>query len=566
MSGSKTDADETATDGRTAGGTATGGLTRRGVLAGVAAAGLAAGATAVSAEAAAATGPSKAAGTAGDGCPAPREAVEVRPSDPRYRSLTTRGTNSRFVGSPDVIRVVSRTEHVVEAVQQAVREGRRIAVRSGGHCFENFVDDPAVRFLIDMSGMRTIRFDPRREAFMVEAGASLAEMYRELYLGWGVAVPAGATPAVGVGGHVLGGGYGMLSRRYGLSVDHLDAVEVVVVDRSGRAAAVVASRDPADPHHELWWAHTGGGGGNFGVVTRYWFRDPRAARGTVPGRLLPRPPESLLTFSADWPWKDMDRRSFTRLVRNHGSWHERNSAPGSPYDSLFSVLMLNRRESGSITLSGMLDATGPGARQRLDGYLAAVGHGVAVRPARTHRIRPWLHVAAAVQDFGPTPGKAKAAYLRRRFTDRQTETVHQHLTDAGYGHSDAALWLVSYGGQVNAVPPGATAAAQRDSILKAIYLTGWEEGKDPAPYLKWVREFYRAVYADTGGVPVPGPVSDGSFVNYPDTDLADPRWNTSGVPWHTLYYKDGYARLQRVKARWDPREEFRHGLSVRPGR
>ncbi|GGY10961.1 FAD-dependent oxidoreductase [Streptomyces hiroshimensis] len=460
------------------------------------------------------------------------------------------------------MRVVSTTEQVVDAVQQAVRQGKRIAVRSGGHCFEDFVDDHSVRVLIDLSPMTAVSYDPQRRAFAVEPGASLGEMYRRLFLGWGVAVPAGATAEVGVGGHILGGGYGALSRRYGLGVDHLHAVEVVVVDKAGKARSVVATRDPGDPHHDLWWAHTGGGGGNFGIVTRYWFRSP-GAKGSDPSRLLPRAPESALTFSASWSWKDLDQRSFTRLVRNHGSWYERNSAPGSPYAGLFSVLMLNSRKAGTVDLVGQVDSTGPGAQRLVDDYVAAVGGGVGARPGRSQVDQPWLQAAATVQETPPASFKAKAAYLRKRFTDRQTETIHQHLSGKEGGEISGSLWLVSYGGEVSTVAPEATAVAQRDSVLKAVYLTGWEPQDEPGPRLSWVRDFYRAVYADSGGVPVPGAVSDGSFVNYPDTDLADSSWNTSGTPWHTLYYKQHYPRLQRIKARWDPRNEFRHALSVR---
>jgi aclacinomycin oxidase len=71
------------------------------------------------------------------------------------------------------------------------------------------------------------------------------------------------------------------------------------------------------------------------------------------------------------------------------------------------------------------------------------------------------------------------------------------------------------------------------------------------------------MFADTGGVPVPGDAYDGTLINHPDTDVADPALNTSGVPWHTLYYGDNYSRLQRVKARWDPRDIFHHALSIR---
>lgn len=496
-------------------------------------------------------------------CPPPAGPVTVGPGDPRYASLTQRGHNARFVGKPDYICVVSTTEQIVAAVQQAVRKGKRIAVRSGGHCFENFVDDPAVRVVIDTSPMRAVYFDERRQAFAVEPGALLGEVYRRLFLGWGVTVPAGATAAVGVGGHVLGGGYGVFSRRYGLSVDHLHAVEVVVVDHSGRARSVVATREPSDPHHDLWWAHTGGGGGNFGIVTRYWFRDP-AARGGDPTRLLPRPPGSVLTFSASWPWKDLDERSFTRLVRNHGSWHERHSAPGSPYDGLFSVLKLDVRQAGSINLAGGLDSTGPGARRLVDDYLAEVGREVGVRPVVEHGVMPYLQAAASVQQAPPDVFKCKAAYLRKCFTDRQIAGCHTYLGGGETQNIAGSVWLISYGGKVNAVPADATAVAQRDSALKAVFMTGWASSKEQAgPSLAWVRDFYRAVYADSGGVPVPGAVSDGSFINYPDTDLADPALNTSGTPWHTLYYKGNYPRLQRVKARWNPRDEFRHALSIR---
>lgn len=69
-------------------------------------------------------------------------------------------------------------------------------------------------------------------------------------------------------------------------------------------------------------------------------------------------------------------------------------------------------------------------------------------------------------------------------------------------------------------------------------------------------------FADTGGVPVPSQAYDGALINHPDTDLADPALNTSGVPWHTLYYQQNYPRPQRVKALWDPLNVFRHALSI----
>lgn len=112
--------------------------------------------------------------------------------------------------------------------------------------------------------------------------------------------------------------------------------------------------------------------------------------------------------------------------------------------------------------------------------------------------------------------------------------------------------MATYGGAVNATPPDATASAQRDSILTTSVTAGWQEPGDEETTLVWVRRFYRDLFADTGGVPVPSEASGGASINHPDIDLADPEWNTSGVPWHTMYYRGNYPRLQQVKARWDP--------------
>jgi FAD/FMN-containing dehydrogenase len=91
-------------------------------------------------------------------------------------------------------------------------------------------------------------------------------------------LPGGIGTGVGMGGHVTGGGFGPLSRLYGQMSDHLYAVETVVVDENGKAKAVTATREEDDPHRDLWWAHTDGGGGNFGVATKFWFRSRDGSR------------------------------------------------------------------------------------------------------------------------------------------------------------------------------------------------------------------------------------------------------------------------------------------------
>ncbi|RKR86715.1 FAD binding domain-containing protein [Micromonospora pisi] len=167
---------------------------------------------------------------------APFGPVAIGTADARYDSLVT-AHNQRFRGNPATIHVVGATEQVRQVVGEAVAAGGRIAVRSGGHCLENFTGSPEVDTLVDLSQLSDVHYDVNRRAFAVGVGATLGKVYGTLFRGWGVTLPGGTCPAVGVGGHIAGGGYGLLSRRYGMAADHLYAVEAVLVDGSSSSAA-----------------------------------------------------------------------------------------------------------------------------------------------------------------------------------------------------------------------------------------------------------------------------------------------------------------------------------------
>jgi len=341
-----------------------------------------------------------------------REAIRIRADDPRYAAVVDRQFNKRFRARPDYVRVVHSTAQATAAVQDAIDEGRRLVVTSGGHCLEGFVSDPDVRVLIDISPMKRIYYDAERRAIAVEAGATVGETFKALFENWGTLIPLGEYPAIGMGGHVVGGAFAFLCRQFGLAADYLYAVEVVTVDESGRANSVIATRDGAVP-------------------------------------------------------------------------------PG----------------------------------------------GVCV--------------------------KVKDALLKKRLTDRQIDVAYDYLTRADHDVMGGMLGLATYGGRVNTVSPDATASAHRNAIFDMACTSGWRDPREEAANLAWVRVFYRDVFAQTGGVPAPGDACDGALINHPDTDLADPTLNTSGVAWQTIYYQANYSRLQRVKAQWDPRNVFHHALSVR---
>ncbi|GAA4620154.1 BBE domain-containing protein [Actinoallomurus vinaceus] len=508
-------------------------------------------------------------------------AASVTPNDPQYADCV-RGGNQRYIGAPESVRIVNSTEQVVQVVQEAVDNDKRLTVISSGHCFEDFIFSPDVQIVIDMSQMDRTYYDPARNAVAVESGATLLKIYETMYKEWGVTIPAGLCYSVAAGGHVSGGAWGPSSRDHGLVVDHLYAVEVVVVRGNGRAHAVVATRDPNDPNHDLWWAHTGGGGGNFGVVTRYWFRSP-GATGTDPRGLLPQPPKELLLSAIAWSWNDIDQTAFMNLARNYASWHVHNGDADNPLRAVTSYLILNHRSNGQLGLITQVDATVPGAEQIFADYLRYITDGVSAKtgaltnamtehspkPQFAEPIRlPWLEATRFNGTTNPAQNdptyraEFKSTFMRGVFPDQQLAALYQGLNAPTINNPLVGVQFTPYGGRTRAVAPTATASVHRGAAFKMLFSAQWHDPTQDDVHISWARDTYGSLYPDTGGVPVPNDVTDGCYVNYPDADLSDPLYNRSGTPWYTLYYKENYPRLQQIKRRWDPRNFFRHRQSV----
>lgn len=491
---------------------------------------------------AAAAGTAIAAGTSGE---------LVYPDDPRYAQLS-HGFNQRWIGSPAYIALCHDAGQVEQAVQTAVDRGLRITVRSGGHCYEDFSSGNAGGVIIDLSPMTAVTHDPSSGRSSIEAGARLLDVYTTLDQQYGVTLPGGSCATVGAGGHITGGGYGLLSRLHGLTVDYLQAVEVVHVTGTGRAEVVTVSRDsPNADEQDLLWGHRGGGGGNFGIVTRFLFAG-----------LPPAPTEAHVLFQA-FDWSALDLASFRRLLQNYGNFMAENSGIDSPYKGLFPLLALSQQAAGQIGLSAQYTGDQP---ELLQEFARAVSAGL---PAPVANIVPrmhqrmvnqppdittygWLDATRMFSGTGPSQrGKYKSAYMLQPFPDEQIDTIWEFLVNPISPNPQALLQVDGYGCQINAVDPAGTAVAQRSSIMKLQYQTYWTDPSGDEANLEWIRSFYTAMYGAQG--PLPDTVMDGCYVNYPDVDLVD---------WPTLYYKENYARLQRVKARWDPLNIFNHQQSI----
>ena len=162
---------------------------------------------------------------------------------------------------PAAIARCSSPSDVIEALAYARSTNLPLAPRGGGHCFA--ARSSTTGLLLDLSPLSTITVEPTEALATIGAGARLASVYRGLHE-YGLTIPAGCGPTVGIAGLTLGGGLGLLGRQYGLTCDRLVAATVVLADGN------VLTCD-ADREADLFWALRGAGGGQFGVVTSLTF-------------------------------------------------------------------------------------------------------------------------------------------------------------------------------------------------------------------------------------------------------------------------------------------------------
>jgi len=483
-------------------------------------------------------------------------AAVISPQDPRY-STVVRGFNLRWVGNPQFVFVCGTPAAVLNAVRYGVEHHLRITVRSGGHCYEDFVYGNSGGIIVDLTPLNSVYLDPSNRLYCVEAGASLWNVYNTLYRTSGVTIPGGSCYSVCAGGHVTGGGYGLLSRLHGLTVDYLHAVEIVHVRHDGEVKITVASADSSDPfYQDILWGNQGGGGGNFGIVTRFWFRD------------LPAAPSWALLQTLAWDWDGFTWSQFLSLVQAYGQFWEAHAQPGDPSAGLFSLLHLTQNAGQGQQIAITTQSVGTD-RSLLDSYTQAITDGLppgkALRvPVGYHNYLatgsseiqqlPWLLATQTLNSSGPNRMfKNKSAYMIKAFPEQQIETIWKYLTEKANNNPAGLLQVDSYGAAINAIAPHTTAIPQRSSCMKLQYQIYWTDAGETQSNLDWIRAFSNDMYGPSG--PLPDGTMDGCYVNYPDTDLAQ---------WQYLYYKGNYPRLQRVKSEWDPLNVFNHKQSIEP--
>lgn len=462
------------------------------------------------------------------GFPAPfRLAAELR--DPRLRELDklVQGTvlgsadsgyaaarevySTRATARPFAIVYAESARDVQRTVLWARRHKLRITPRSGGHSYGGYSLAPGV--VVDVSRLAGIAVGSGTAT--IGAGARLYDVYATL-AGRGVTVPAGSCPTVGIAGLALGGGFGLSSRKLGLTCDSIHEVRIVTAD----GKHLVAN---ARQHSDLYWACRGGGGGNFGIVTSFVFRT--------------HPVGDVATYNCSWPWQQA-----AKVIAAWQAW-----APHAP-PALTSVLDLSSA-GPNVTSGGQFFGTEKELRTLLSQLFASTGQPTGL----TVRTRPFLEAqrlwascrdAAACHAQARATFKAKSDYATRPLSAVAARVLiaamEKHHADPRLG--GGAVLLDAYGGAINRVRKGATAFVHRDPLFSMQYIASWGENADAN--LAWIRGLYSSMRPHVSGF---------AYQNYIDPELAT---------WKRAYYGSNLERLARVKRKYDPKNVFRFAQSI----
>lgn len=413
---------------------------------------------------------------------------------------------------PKVFVFAQRTLDVANAIKWARKNNVPIRPRSGRHALEGNLSQVNGGIVIDVSELKSIKLNKKCSTAVVGTGNRVGRIVDTLAR-QGYMAPFGDSPSVGIGGITPGGGIGPLQRTTGLICDNL--LELEMVDAQGR---ILKANKKVNP--DLLWASQGGGGGNFGVYTKYKFKVRRA-------------PQKVTVFQITWPWNQ-----FEAVVKAWQRW--------APFTStkLGSELSVGPKKGGNVSMLGVY----LGSKQEALRLLAPITS-VGTTTTKVIRYLPYLEATKFL--LAPDPiltqkfsNQFSSGFGRHPFPDKAFPAMREFL-EKSEGGTPAGFYFLNWGGAVSRVAPRATAFYWRKAQFYVEWNTSWVKPSHAARNIALTRNTRRKLQ----------PYIVGSYINVPDQGIKN-----SG----TVYYGKNYARLRKVKAKYDPQNVFNNPQSIPP--
>lgn len=461
----------------------------------------------------------------------------VLPSNPAYGDERL-VFNTRYDEIyPRAIVLCQSIDDVAQTMRWRAENRVPLVARSGRHSYAGYSTSPGI--VLDVSHIHEISFDSSTGEATVGAGNKLIDVYSQLWE-HKVTIPGGDCPTVGISGLALGGGIGFVGRKFGTTSDNLTEVEIVTADG-------VAINCDESHNSDLFWACRGGGGGNFGIVTKLKFKT--------------HPVGDVSYFSIEWPWE-----AAGRVVAAWQSWIA--ALPDEISPQLELLAGIKDAATGQTRLS--VNCTGQffGSESTLRQILAPLLEGSVGSPSKlTIKTDNFMNATlywagcesvAECQPAGRSPaGKvervtqmAKSDYFTRPLSQSGIDAVVHWIEDRQAnpqtpGRGGAQFY--AYGGAHNRVPSDATAFVHRDAVFSIQYLAYWDARDANAiasANENWIREFYAAMRSHASGY---------AYQNNIDPQLSN---------WEHAYYGSNLDRLIDVKAKYDPANVFEFAQSI----
>ncbi|KAI9199155.1 hypothetical protein LWI28_028386 [Acer negundo] len=461
--------------------------------------------------------------------------------------------NARFNVSstpkPLIIITPLQESHVQAAVICSKQVGYQLKIRSGGHDFEGIsYTSYNPFFVLDMFNLRSISVDIDEESAWVGAGATLGELYYKIWEKSKVhGFPAGVCPTVGVGGHLSGGGYGNMLRKYGLSVDYV--VDAKIVDVQGNIL------DRKAMGEDLFWAIRGGGGASFGVILSY-----KIKLVTVPAKVTVFKIEKTLeenTTDMVFRWQFVapttDNNLFMRMFLQPVTRNNNQTIRAS-------IMAMYLGDSN--TLVSLLAQDFPELGLKIENCIEMswIDSALWWASLKTGTNNPPDALLDRKLDSAKFL-KRKSDYVSKPIPKYSLNLLWKTMTELG----KPELVFNAYGGRMNEIAASETPFPHRaGNLFKIQYSVNWEEAGTEIEnkYISQMRSLHSFM------TPFVSKNPRSAYFNYRDLDIGinhngKDRYN-EGKIYGEKYFKGNFDRLVKVKTMVDPQNFFRNEQSIPP--
>jgi FAD/FMN-containing dehydrogenase len=416
--------------------------------------------------------------------------------------------NPSFDKHPALIVRPSGAADVSAAVTFANERNLLLAVKCGGHSFSGkSTCDGGMQ--IDLSMMRGARVERGTQRAYVEGGSLLGDLDHES-MAQGLVTTAGTVSHTGVGGLSLGGGFGRLARKYGLTLDNIKAVDIVSADGVLRHAS-------AEENADLYWG-VRGGGGNFGIVTSFEYGLHEMDRTVIAGDVV---------FSID---------RAKEIMRSYADYCQ-----GAPDELSLDLIMVAppNGNPGALIISGVYS----GDHADADKFLAPIAK-FGTPLANTIGPKDYVALQASGDNTDPRQG---GDYLKSGFATEISDAQIDAIVDGFEAHPDRStiFFYGQSGGAINRVAENATAFPNRNAVANPTVVVSWGGGVDPEPHIRYIRSYWPTIEK----------YMDGFYTNTGDYETQAKTDSN---------YRGNYDRLVKLKDRYDPGNLFRLNANIRP--